>query len=329
MDKIALAPAALAVILALDVAPAHAINTKSYVSSFGSNANTCATPANACATFSHAVSQTIPGGEVTVVDTGNYDTSMLIDRSISITNDGAGEASIVVPPLATGMRVLAGAGDVISLRGLVIDGQVFGGIGILFDFASALHIQNCVIRNFEGSASSYGIDFEPVGNAQLFISDSIVFNNGNGPDSGGIKMRAITGIATVGNANAVLDRVHLENNVTGLRVDGNFATGNGIHVVVRDSVLAGNAANGIHAVTTAGKAPAFAFVERSSLVNNMGNGILADGPGATVLLRESTITRNGAGVGTSNGGQLISFGNNANANNIGPEGTATGFRSAF
>ena len=62
MDKIALAPAVLAVILALDVAPAHAINTKSYVSSFGSNANTCATPANACATFSHALSQTVAGG---------------------------------------------------------------------------------------------------------------------------------------------------------------------------------------------------------------------------------------------------------------------------
>jgi len=127
----------------------------------------------------------------------------------------------------------------------------------------------------------------------------------------------------------VLDRVHLENNVDGILIVGYVTTGAGSHVVVRDSVMAGNVGSGIHAVTLAGKSPAFVFVERSSMVRNGASGILADGPGATVLLRQSAITRNGAGVTTANGGQLISFGDNANANNLGPEGVATGFRSAF
>src|SRR5262249_47748763 len=130
-------------------------------------------------------------------------------------------------------------------------------------------------------------------------------------------------------ADVVLDRVHLENNVDGLIIDGAATGGPGSHVVVRDSVMSGNAANGIHAYTLAGGSPAFALVEHSSMVNNGQSGILADGPRATVLLKESTITRNGTGVSTINGGQLISYGNNSNNNNIGAEGAATGFLSAF
>ena len=113
------------------------------------------------------------------------------------------------------------------------------------------------------------------------------------------------------------------------RIDGVVTSGAGSHVVVRDSVMSGNAANGIHALTRPGAPPAFAVVERSSIVNNAGSGILADGPGATVLLSDSTITRNGTGVTTVNGGQLFSYGNNRNNNNLGAEGTATGFFSAF
>jgi parallel beta helix pectate lyase-like protein len=96
---------------------------------------------------------------------------------------------------------------------------------------------------------------------------------------------------------------------------------------MRDSVISGNVGNGIRAATSAGKGPAFALVERSSIVNNRLTGILAEGPGATILLKESTITRNGTGVSTSNSGQLISYGNNTNNNNIGAEGVPTGFFS--
>jgi type V secretory pathway adhesin AidA len=89
--------------------------------------------------------------------------------------------------------------------------------------------------------------------------------------------------------------------------------------------MSGNAGNGIHAITAAGHAAAFAIVERSSMVNNGANGILADGPGATLLLSDSTVSRNGAGITTVNGGQLFSYGTNRINNNIGPDGAPTGF----
>src|SRR5215470_13273487 len=114
---------------------------------------------------------------------------------------------------------------------------------------------------------------------------------------------------------------NLENNVEGLFIDSTFTgTGNGAHVIVRDSVLSGNAGNGIRALTQAGKPPAFAVVERSSMVNSGQAGILADGPGATLLLNDSTIARNNVGINTVNGGQLISYRNNRINNNIGPDG---------
>jgi len=122
----------------------------------------------------------------------------------------------------------------------------------------------------------------------------------------------------------VLDRVHLENNVRGLWVNGAPSIGNANRIVIRDSVVSGNAAEGILATTTAGHAPALLVVERTAVVNNVGTGIRADGPGATMLLNNNTVVRNGVGISAVNSGQLISYGNNRVNNNLGLDGTPTG-----
>src|SRR5262249_56453439 len=114
--------------------------------------------------------------------------------------------------------------------------------------------------------------------------------------------------------------VHLENNVVGLLVDGSASTGNGVHLVMRDSVASGNAGDGIRALTASGHAPAFIVVEHSSTVNNGGAGILANGPRATIVLNDDTITRNGTGLSAGNSGQILSVGNNKNFNKVVPEG---------
>jgi hypothetical protein len=155
------------------------------------------------------------------------------------------------------------------------------------------------------------------------VSDTIIFNNGASSFTAGMTITNANG----GSAKVVLDRVHLENNVDGLLIVGSFTSGAGARVIVRDSVLSGNAANGIHAFTQPGQAPAFGVVERSSIVNNKQNGILADGPGATLLLNDSTVARNNAGITTTNGGQLFSYRDNRINNNIGPDGAPTGFRT--
>src|SRR5262249_33674932 len=130
--------------------------------------------------------------------------------------------------------------------------------------------------------------------------------------------------ARAGGAKVVLNRVNLENNVVGLRVDATPWAQDGAYVVLRDSVVSGNYSDGIQAISAPGAAPAFIAVEHSSIVNNAGTGIRADGPRATMLLNDNTVARNGVGISAVNSGQLISYGNNKVNNNLGPDGTPTG-----
>ena len=320
---------AVGVVLALlHAAPANALNAKSFVSGTGSDANTCATVVTACATFAVALTKTAANGEISVVDTGNYG-PLVIDRAINITNDGGGEAGVVPTPGGFAIVVNAGRGDIVSLRGLVIDGQAVGLSGLVLDSAAAVHVQHCVIRNFESAAglNPWGIILASFENLQLFVSDTIIFNNGSTASSGGILIipggfPALPTPPII--ANVVLDRVHLENNVRGLWVSGSLNIGNSPRVVIRDSVVSNNIGDGILATSAPGMAAAFIVVEHTSSVHNAGTGIRADGPRATIVLNDDTITGNGAGIGAVNGGQIISFGNNKNFNNIGLEGAPTG-----
>jgi len=301
----------------LHASSALAAPSRAWVAWFGQDSDTCGSIVAPCRTMQRALSNVAAGGDVSMLTPIEGD-AMTIFKAVNITNDGAGEAAI--SNFQT-LAITAGAGDVVSLRGLVLDGTGFTGTGgIVIRSAAGVHIQNCVIRNFEGRIDADGIVLINSGNTQMFVSDTMVFNNGNLPDTAGIHISSFGG----GSANVVLDRVHLENNVVALLIDGSINPGNGAHVVVRDSVVSGNASDGIRAFTVAGKAPAFIVVEHSSVVNNFGTGIKADGPHATILLNDNTITRNGAGIAAANGGQLISYGNNKNNNNIGPEGAPTG-----
>jgi hypothetical protein len=99
----------------------------------------------------------------------------------------------------------------------------------------------------------------------------------------------------------------VEKNIVGLKVDGTGSTGKGAHVLIRESIVAGNAADGIRVTSAPGKAPTFIIVERSAAVNNAGTGIRVEGPHTTVLLRDSVTTGNDTALSTVNGGQLISY----------------------
>ena len=106
----------------------------------------------------------------------------------------------------------------------------------------------------------------------------------------------------------VLDHVVLDKNVIGLAVDGTQSTGAGVHVVIRDSVLSRSALEGILARSAPGRAPTSVIVERSASVNNLGSGVVADGPETMVLLRDSVATGNETAFSVVNSSQLVAFG---------------------
>src|SRR6266849_4039309 len=172
MIKITPSLTILAVLLALGLpaAPAQAQLSRTAVSAArGNDANNCdvATP---CRTFQVAHDKTNDQGEITVLDPGGYG-SLTITKSISIVNDGVGEASILVSAGATGLTINAGAGGYVNLRGITIQGIGFGGgNGLKFNSGFSLTMENCVIRNHTGD----GIFFSPNASSNLSVSNTLV-----------------------------------------------------------------------------------------------------------------------------------------------------------
>src|SRR5215469_2475697 len=143
MKWIALLSAATlaATVVSTDV---HALANRTFVSGNGSDANPCSLAAP-CRSFTGALGQTNPGGEIAVLDTAGYG-AVTINKAVSIVNEEGVEAGITVTT-GDGITISAAASDVVNLRGLTLVGA--GGTnGITFNTGSALNIQNCVIRGF-------------------------------------------------------------------------------------------------------------------------------------------------------------------------------------
>src|SRR5262249_37598400 len=148
---------AAALALSLPAGPCEAQLSRTFVSAaFGNDANNCDRP-TPCRTFQGAHDKTHSDGEIIVLDPGGYG-ALSITKSISIVNDGVGEASILVSGGATGIAITARGAGYVNLRGLTIQGIGFGGsTGLRLDNAFALTITNCVVRN----NNSDGIVYQP------------------------------------------------------------------------------------------------------------------------------------------------------------------------
>jgi hypothetical protein len=209
-------------------------------------------------------------------------------------------------PGTNGINVNAAATDIVILRGLSIEGTGTGLIGINVISGSIVHVENCKITGFRGG-SAIGISFTPptgtVG--ELYVAGSVIEDNGSAASNGGIVIRP-TGS---GSARISLNRIQLDNNSNGLRVDGGGSTGQ-ILVTFRDSVAAGNTSNGLTVTSPAGAAGVVLFSDRSSLIYNSGAGILTDGANGNSVLSGSTINKNSTGIGITNGGFVFSYKNN-------------------
>jgi hypothetical protein len=126
---------------------------------------------------------------------------------------------------------------------------------------------------------------------------------------------------TPGSSRVILERLAVNRNTFGVRVDGTGTSGGtGQGVFLRNSVVSGNGQSGISIVAPAGSGGGNIFVERTAVVANGSAGIAADGTAGAVLVANSTITLNITGVATANGGFVFSFKTN-NLFNNGTDGT--------
>jgi hypothetical protein len=277
--------------------------SRTWVSGVGDDANPCSRTAP-CKTFAGAISKTATGGEISVLDPGGYG-ALTITKSITLNGDGT-LASILVAG-TNGIVVSAPADAVVIIRNLSINGIATGtgsdGLNaIRMIGAGELHVENVKIYGF----AQQGIDHNPNGAGQLFVSNTTIRNCAGG----GMWVHPVSGVQT----RAGLDGVTLEGNGRGFRVE------DGSTAVVRNSAAIGNDLNGFVAVGTA----LFVDLTLENVVssNNGAAGVYV-GPFATVRLSNVTSTHNNDGLITTGGGVSTSFGNNRINGNNGNNGPAT------
>jgi hypothetical protein len=302
-----------ALVLWLHGAPAQAIPL-TWVASNGAGA-VCSRAAP-CATFQAAHDATDARGEINCVDAGSYD-SVTITKAISIVCDGT-LATIVAS--GAGVTINAGASDIVSLKGLNIEGRSAQPQGIRFESGAALHVDKVQIRGFRGPTFGAGIFFFPDAYAELYVTDSYIIDNGlpgNNP-FGGILIQP----GSSGSVNAFISRVRLENNNLGIFVQGSVSTGVAVNATVTDSAVIGSQGNGVTAITIAGKAAVSIFLDHSVVSGNFGSGVNANGAAASgtgsafVRIGDSTIVLNATGVSTTNAGVVQSMKNNRISGNL-------------
>ena len=283
----------------------------------GSDSNPC-TRSSPCMTFAAALAQTTAGGEIAVLDPGDFG-PVTITKAVSIYADAISVAGTMPAPGTSGIVVSAGAGDMVYLRGLTFDGvNASGTSGVVFSSGARLQIENCLVQDFTTS----GITLSPgAGSATtplLVVRNTTILNNATG-----ILIRPTGGIAV----NAVLRWLHIDSNTgDGLRVDGTGGSG-AINAIITDSTASFNAGNGIDAVSGPGNTTV--MVRRVTAALNGSAGIQSNqssGGIANVIVNGSTLYANAIGIQATGGASLLTDANNqvtGNASNGSFTGTAS------
>jgi hypothetical protein len=281
----------LAVVVALAALPSVATGqvSRAFASArMGNDQNSCGNILTPCQTLQGAVDQVAAGGEVIILDTGGYGPVTIV-RAVTI-EAPTGVEAFIHPPSGAAVVVLAGASDVVVLRGLTL--SVGGVAGVYYGIAAAVHVERCVIQGFpigilasnQGGAPVFG---------DLYVEDTIIRNCPNG----GIDVFSASGLIR-----ATVERCQLVGNGLGIDADKNTRT------VAWNTLAAGN---GVGFFLTAGSGSSEMVLESCTAVNNTGAGVQADGSifdsPATLWISSSTVAGNGGpGFNQLNTSQFLS-----------------------
>ena len=217
----------------LYAAPAQAQATRTWVSGFGDDANPCSRTAP-CKTFAGAISKTVAGGEIDVIDPGGFGT-LTITKSITIDGGGGLVASILGGASQNGINVNAGPTDTVIIKNFRFQGMLGNGGGtsigpnaIRFNTGAKLVVENCEIYGW----GTNGIDIANTtpGNVTA-ITNTQIMNIGND---------AIF-VESAGTSQVDISEVRLYHAKFGVGVAANNT------VVVSRSIISNMSTQGVHA----------------------------------------------------------------------------------
>lgn len=246
---------------------AQAADSIRYISTTGDNTNAC-TVAAPCRTLQRGISFTPSGGEIRILDSGEYGNGATINKSLTISGNGN-------TVYLGGQLTVDKAGVMVALRGLVLNGQGAVAVGISIETAAAVHIERCLIHGFAQAgiiATATGVEVSVLGSV---LRD----NDGNG-----------FAIFNAGASRLAIDSSHFENNSgIGILVQSGHAT------ITRSTA----SSNGSHGILLAGGVSV--VVTSTVAAQNRGSGFFASGAGAMTVESSAAHGNGGSGLAVSGG----------------------------
>ncbi len=291
----------------LAASPAQAGSTRTWVSGMttADDMNPCSRT-SPCKTFAGALANTLPGGEINCLDPGDFGKATPGDFGISMVtitfsvtiSCEAGTAGVLLPVgfSSSGITINAATTDVVTLRGLDIDGQGSGTVGIKILQAQEVHVEKSTIRNFRNGGSG-GVAIYSLASSTtfLYVADTVLSDSGFGVglnNFGGFKVASLKNVV-----------------ITGSTSDGVSLIGGDSYANITESIISGNAGSAIKAFLST------VNIDRSTIANNAAG--LNAGSGSTIRASGNNIYNNTTGISIANGATVQSDGTNKHGNSNG------------
>jgi hypothetical protein len=271
---------------AASVAQAQA--TRTWVSGVGDDANPCSRTAP-CKTFAGAISKTATNGEINVLDPGGFG-AVTITKGITISSECT-EAGVLVNA-GNGIVIVAPATDVVTIRGLDINGLNGGLSGIKITSAKQVHIENCRIYEF----TTADIEINTTNAVAVDVKDTIM----TGPNCKGVQMNS-----TVAGTSASFNHCRFQGCTMGLDVQQGTASAS--YCVFNHNSNIGVLAEG------QGGQNALVSLESSVIAEN-NTGIGTTTGSSTITVSNCSIFNNNNGIAVV-AGAIQSYLNNKVSNN--------------
>jgi hypothetical protein len=285
-----------------------------YVSSTGSDGNSCTTAAQPCATVGQALLFVIStnGGVVSCIggtgpknDTGGIG----LDQPLELTIDCPGGTFLGDGVNTFGLH-LSTANQTLKIRHLTFNLANFasGASAILISGSGNLILEDCVFENGSGVA----LDITPNGSLNLVIRNTRISNTGAG---------ILINPASGGSVKASFDHVTItQNNGGGIKVE---TTNGPVTLDIANSEITYNSGNGINVVGGAG-GQGMASIKTSVISENGAAGVQSNGANSAVLLQTTLLDENASGATSVVGaGHISTYGNNSIVGSSGAGFTGT------
>jgi hypothetical protein len=247
--------ATLAVAACVCTSLVHAATQRTFVASYGNDANAC-TPVLPCRTFGAALTNTLAGGEVIVLDSAGYG-GATISQSVSIIASDGVYGGVSVTSSTSGF-VINGANIEVLLKGLSINYLSGTAKAIDIQQANIVRLENIRISGFASGGNGVAIDHQSSApNSRLLLKNVAVRNGDTGVRAdGGTQAKSI-----------LVDTSLMED------LDKGFVITDAVELMIRDSTL-WHMNFGIDARNLAGSGNGVGVKLERANMSRMGTGIL-------------------------------------------------------